>query len=97
MNKAILLEDKFMLYHNCTTLEALGEHLETKQSSISSWKIRNSVVGIKKKCISLGIYDEIFKDFNFENNELDINEILLFKTRSNSLSRNIVYAYIDNI
>ena len=59
-NEAIFLIEKLLNYYNLTSLQKLAEKLNIKQSSLSSWKSRNSVNAIKKKCRELGIYDEIF-------------------------------------
>ena len=48
--------------------------MEIKQSSISSWKIRNSISAIRKKCRELGIYKEIFGELNdFSNSNYNLN------------------------
>ncbi len=49
-------------YYGLSSLQELAHKLDVKQPSISSWKARNSVSAIKKKCRELGIYNEIFKD-----------------------------------
>ena len=59
-NEAKFLIEKLLNYYNLTSLQKLAEKLNIKQSSLSSWKSRNSVNAIKKKCRELGIYDEIF-------------------------------------
>ncbi|MCT7586621.1 helix-turn-helix domain containing protein [Aliarcobacter butzleri] len=59
-NEAKFLIEKLLNYYNLTSLQKLAEKLNIKQSSLSSWKSRNSINAIKKKCRELGIYDEIF-------------------------------------
>lgn len=58
------LIDLLFNFYNVTTMSELSEHMNISQQSISKWKQRNSVVAIKKKCIELGIYNEIFGDLN---------------------------------
>jgi len=92
-NEAIFLIEKLLNYYNLTSLQELAEKLNIKQSSLSSWKSRNSINAIKNKCRELGIYNEIFGDLNSntiiniasevnqaakEINELNIDEITLF-------------------
>lgn len=94
INQAELLIDKLLNYYNVSTYSDLAIKLNVSQANISSWKQRNSVNGIKKKCKELGIYNEIFGDLNKiinitsevnqaakEKNEVDIDEttLLLFK------------------
>lgn len=53
----------------------LAKILDTTPQTISSWKIRNSINTVKKKCKELGIYNEIFKDFYEEFfNDLEFSE-----------------------
>ncbi|MFY4805924.1 helix-turn-helix domain-containing protein [Aliarcobacter butzleri] len=63
-NEAIFFIEKLLNYYSLSSLQELAEKLKIKQSSLSSWKSRNSVNAIKKKCRELGIYDEIFGDLN---------------------------------
>ena len=64
INQAELLIDKLLNYYNVSTYSDLGIKINVSQANISSWKIRNSVNAIKNKCKELGIYNEIFGDFN---------------------------------
>ena len=65
---------KLLNYFNVTTISDLAEVMEIKQSSISSWKIRNSISAIRKKCRELGIYKEIFGELNdFSNSSYNLN------------------------
>ena len=61
-NEAIFLIEKLLNYYNLTSLQELAEKLNIKQSSLSSWKSRNSINAIRNKCRELGIYNEIFGD-----------------------------------
>lgn len=63
-NEAIFLIEKLLNYYNLTSLQELAEKLNIKQSSLSSWKSRNSINAIRNKCRELGIYNEIFGDLN---------------------------------
>ncbi|WP_082771247.1 helix-turn-helix domain-containing protein [Aliarcobacter cryaerophilus] len=43
INEAIFLIEKLLNYYNLTSLQELAEKLNIKQSSLSSWKSRNSI------------------------------------------------------
>ncbi|MCT7533876.1 helix-turn-helix domain containing protein [Aliarcobacter cryaerophilus] len=66
-NEAIFLIEKLLNYYNLTSLQELAEKLNIKQSSLSSWKSRNSINAIRNKCRELGIYNDIFGDLNTQN------------------------------
>lgn len=85
------LIDLLFIHFNVTTMADLAMHINVSQQTISKWKQRNSVNAIKKKCIELGIYNEIFGDLNNtinitsevnqaikEKNEVDTDETTLF-------------------
>lgn len=48
MNEIEFYIEKLLNYFNVTTISDLAEVMEIKQSSISSWKIRNSISAIRK-------------------------------------------------
>ena len=74
MNEIEFYIEKLLNYFNVTTISDLAEVMEIKQSSISSWKIRNSISAIRKKCRELGIYKEIFGELNdFSNSNYNLN------------------------
>src|SRR5574344_1431433 len=74
MNEIEFYIEKLLNYFNVTTISDLAEVMEIKQSSISSWKIRNSISAIRKKCRELGIYKEIFGELNdFSNSSYNID------------------------
>ncbi|QKF77275.1 hypothetical protein [Arcobacter defluvii] len=80
VNQAEILIDNLLSHYNASTYSELASKINTTQQSISSWKLRNSINAIKKKCKELGIYNEIFKDFNkqqINKNEIKINDTLL--------------------
>lgn len=54
--------ERLLNHYNISTISELAQILNTKQTSISSWRARNSINAIKKKCRELGIYKEIFED-----------------------------------
>ena len=54
------LIDLLFIHFNVTTMADLAMHISVSQQTISKWKQRNSVNAIKKKCIELGIYSQIF-------------------------------------
>ena len=62
------LIDLLFIHFNVTTMADLAMHISVSQQTISKWKQRNSINAIKKKCIELGIYNEIFGDFNHNSN-----------------------------
>ena len=64
INHAEILIDKMLDYYSVVTYSELANNINTTQQTISSWKKRNSVSAIKKKCKELGIYNEIFGDLN---------------------------------
>ena len=64
INEAEILIDNLLSYYNVSTYSDLALKIDTTQANISSWKIRNSINAIKNKCKELGIYNEIFGDFN---------------------------------
>lgn len=73
-NEAVFLIEKLLNYYNLKSLQELAEKLDIKQSSLSSWKSRNSINAIKKKCRELGIYNDIFGDFNSNINNQTIRD-----------------------
>ena len=54
MNEIGFYIEKLLNYFNVTTISDLAEVMEIKQSSISSWKIRNSISAIRTQCIVTG-------------------------------------------
>ncbi|MEM5570032.1 hypothetical protein [Aliarcobacter butzleri] len=64
INQSEVLIDKILDYYSVVTYSELANKINTTQQTISSWKQRNSVSAIKKKCKELGIYNEIFGDLN---------------------------------
>ncbi|WP_201523833.1 hypothetical protein [Aliarcobacter butzleri] len=67
INQSEILIDKMLDYYSVVTYSELAGKINTTQQTISSWKQRNSVNAIKKKCKELGIYNEIFGDLNTQN------------------------------
>ena len=68
------LIDLLFIHFNVTTMADLAMHISVSQQTISKWKQRNSVNAIKKKCIELGIYNEIFGDLNSNINNQTIGD-----------------------
>jgi len=56
---------KMFKHYNVNTLNQLAQIIDTPAATISKWKQRNSISAIKKKCIKLGIYQNIFGDTTF--------------------------------
>lgn len=75
INHAEILIDKMLDYYSVVTYSELANNINTTQQTISSWKQRNSVSAIKKKCKELGIYNEIFGDFNLNRNIQKIDQV----------------------
>ena len=68
------LIDLLFIHFNVTTMADLAMDISVSQQTISKWKQRNSVNAIKKKCIELGIYNEIFGDLNSNINNQTIRD-----------------------
>ena len=91
INQAELLIDKLLNYYNVSTYSDLGIKINVSQANISSWKIRNSVNAIKNKCKELGIYNEIFGDFNS-----NINYQTIRDNHGNLSQTGNVYGFKEN-
>ena len=63
INEAEFFIEKLLNLYKVSNVAELSNKIDTSQKTISNWKIRNSISAIKKRCRELGIYDEIFKDF----------------------------------
>lgn len=74
INQSEILIDKMLDYYSVVTYSELAIKINTTQQTISSWKQRNSVNAIKKKCKELGIYNEIFGDLNSNINNQTIRD-----------------------
>ena len=74
INEAEILIEKLLNYFNLTSLQELANKFNIKQSALSSWKSRNSVNAIKKRCRELGIYNEIFGNLNSNINNQTIGD-----------------------
>ncbi len=95
INEAEILIEKLLNYFNLTSLQELANKFNIKQSALSSWKSRNSVNAIKKRCRELGIYNEIFGNLNSNINNQTIGDKNNNEIRTKSLSINML-SY-DNI
>ena len=85
------LIDLLFIHFNVTTMADLAMHISVSQQTISKWKQRNSVNAIKKKCIELGIYNEIFGDLNTNINHFQNSNInKAFDLSSNSHSQDSI-------
>ena len=91
INQAELLIDKLLNYYNVSTYSDLGIKINVSQANISSWKIRNSVNAIKNKCKELGIYNDIFEDFNS-----NINYQTIRDNHGNLSQTGNVYGFKEN-
>lgn len=104
MNAEFLIE-KLLNFYNLSSLKELAIKLNIEQSSLSSWKCRNSVNAIKKKCRELGIYNEIFednhndklKDMKIEENII-INSVLLEKAKNEASKFGLdINSYLEHL
>ena len=85
------LIDLLFIHFNVTTMADLAMHISVSQQTISKWKQRNSVNAIKKKCIELGIYTEIFGDLNTNVNNIQNSNInKVFDHSENSQSQDSI-------
>ncbi|MBU0626053.1 hypothetical protein KKH82_01140 [Patescibacteria group bacterium] len=62
MNDFESLLEKVFNFYNVSTIKELSVKMDTKESTISNWKQRQSLSALKKRCRELGIYNEIFGD-----------------------------------
>lgn len=70
--------DKLFDYYQINSLVELAHKLGVSQPALSQWKTRNAISAVKKRCRELGIYNEIFGDFNSNINN--------FQNSNNTLS-----------
>ena len=91
INEAEILIDKMLDYYSVVTYSELAIKINTTQQTISSWKQRNSVNAIKKKCKELGIYNEIFGDLNS-----NINNQTIRDNHGNLSQTGNVYGFKEN-
>jgi hypothetical protein len=77
MQNVVDILDKLFSYYKVTNVAELSIKIETSQATISSWKTRNSINAIKKKCRELGIFEDIFQNDtqNISYNELVEEEL----------------------
>lgn len=83
--------EKLFNYFNVSTISELAKLLNTQQSSISSWRNRNALAPIKKKCRELGIYNNIFGELNdFSNSTYSLNNhsSLIDNSQNKTISNN---------
>ena len=85
------LIDLLFIHFNVTTMADLAMHISVSQQTISKWKQRNSVNAIKKKCIELGIYNEIFGNLNS-----NINNQTIGDNHGNLSQTGNVYGFKEN-
>ena len=67
--------DRLYDFYGVSTITDLAAKLEMSQPSVTNWQRRNSISAIKKRCRELGIYNEIFGDFNLNRNIQKIDQI----------------------
>ncbi|MCG3661182.1 helix-turn-helix domain-containing protein [Aliarcobacter butzleri] len=60
MNNVEIALKKLCSFYNARNASELSKKMNISEKTISNWKIRNSISAIKKKCIELNIYPQIF-------------------------------------
>lgn len=60
--------EQLLDFYQVSTIVALASKMQTSQQTITSWRTRNSVSAIRKKCRELGIYHDIFNNLISSNN-----------------------------
>lgn len=66
--------DRLFDYFEVTSIQDLAAKMNVSQPTISKWKTRNAISAIKKRCRELGIYNDIFGDFNSNINNQTIRD-----------------------
>lgn len=69
------LINRLMEFYEVNTLLELAECIKVSQPTISRWIKNNSIEHIQKKCRELGIYSDIFQNFNYTLDDFDFNKI----------------------
>jgi len=59
--KVDIILDRLFIYFNVNSSIELSKKINVSQQAISSWRSRNSVSAVKRKCIQLGVYSDIFE------------------------------------
>ena len=83
INQADILIKKLMVFYNVFTISELSNTIGVSQPSISGWKKHNYVKAIANKCKELGIYNEIFGDFDKAVQKIEVLEKSLFNDNIN--------------
>ena len=91
MNEIELIFDKLYSYFNVATITELAQKLDMSQPAVTNWIRRNSISAIKKRCRELGIYNEIFEDFNS-----NINYQTIKDNHGNLSQTGNVYGFKEN-
>ena len=91
MNEIELIFDKLYSYFNVATITELAQKLDMSQPAVTNWIRRNSISAIKKRCRELGIYNEIFEDFNS-----NINYQTIRDNHGNLSQTGNVYGFKEN-
>lgn len=92
--------ERLMDFYGVASNYELADKLKMQPSSISSWKTKNSISAVKKKCRELGIYKDIFGDIasnsvnNFQNSKNVVGQDFSNKSKA-SHSQNIQNVQID--
>lgn len=87
-NEIKFIFDRLFAFYKVATITELAQCLGMSQPAVTNWQRRNSISAIKKKCREIGIYDEIFRNFEninsindfIENRNISLKNIDLFKS-----------------
>ena len=82
--------DRLFAFYKVATITELSQCLGMSQPAVTNWQRRNSISAIKKKCRELGIYDEIFRDYENINS---INDLI--ENRNNTLHKINLFQKLD--
>ena len=93
------LINRLMEFYEVNTLLELAECIKVSQPTISRWIKNNSIEHIQKKCRELGIYSDIFQNFNVVYLVIQIVKTIAFVNtifNQNSCSFIISSASVEN-
>ena len=70
LNEADFLINNMLNIYQVGTISQLSHIINVAQQTISNWKARNSINAIKKLCLQLEIYDEVFGNLEESKNNI---------------------------
>ena len=96
-NEMKFIFDRLFAFYRVATITELAECLHMSQPAVTNWQRRNSISAIKKRCRELGIYDEIFKDFEKINSIDDFIENRNITLKNIDLLKNTDFNYSERL